>query len=164
MDEYYLGKFPQYYDAVEFKNIKSVRQAVYIDSQEPCEEINNFIATDQAVMTVQDIFRCKGREDEAIHLDIFLHSTNPLYIETVLSYLPGATIHYITNAPRKDRVKEFIINHFKNHTTLTKKYMKEQCELSNNTWKDYRKDPTFKKWLQQHDIISDKFKLCLKTE
>jgi hypothetical protein len=110
-------------------------------------------------MTIQDIMRCKLREDMLCYVDIFLSSTNQDYINILKKELPQATLYYITNTPKRDSVEQYILSTLSNQETLLKSQIKRDCHLSDDTWKQYISSPTFILFLNSHHIISKKFSL-----
>ena len=161
-DEYYLGKYSGDKMNIEFINKNNQRLAYFKDTKELCTEINTFTATDQASVTLQELYRCKIRTDPLARVSLFLSSTNNQYVDLVIKELPGITVKYIDKeikSPVQDRIIDTILQEFTKSKILKKGYIKQLCNISNDSWKLFMNNPNFLEKLMVNNIRINRYTL-----
>lgn len=161
-DSYYLGKYTGDHLDIEFINKSNQRLAYHISSKLTCDDINTFIATDQATTTAQELYRCKIRTDAAAHTNLFLWSTNPNYIQYVISMFPEVRVNYIDyehDNPVQKQLITILDTTFETENVVRKDTIRKLCNISRDSLKTLLKTSAIQAYLNNKQIAIKKFQL-----
>ena len=157
-DEYYLGQYQGDKNQIEFTNKFKQRLAFFKGTQIPCEDINNIISSDMANDTLQDLKRCKNRDDPSATVSLFISNVSTEYLDLVLHEYPGVTVEYIDwnpnerETPVQDSIIEFLNEFFVDNKSIKKSEIKTKLQLSDSAWKDISKGKNFQEKLVNNNI------------